>query len=267
MTRLPRNTILAGDARERLGELPASSIDCVITSPPYFRLRDYDVAGQIGQERSADDWAEDVRAVMAQLPRVLKPSGSLWLNLGDTYSARACEGALAKSLLLTPERVLLRLLDDGWICRNKAIWHKRNPTPYSGTDRLTAGLRAGLSARTPGPLLLRSRRDPNPPSQRPDSPASTELSWRPAPGGTEPRVAEGKRRGRTPGRQEPGQCLGAGQGRLPRRPLRHLPSWAPRAADSCQLPRARMYPVRGAVASTRPRRLPPRSKRPTTPRA
>jgi len=134
---LPMGQILQGDAVERLGDLPAASVDCIITSPPYFRLRDYGVPGQLGLEGHVDQWVEELRAVTRALARVLKPTGTFWLNLGDTYSTHAREGAPPKSLLGAPERLLLALVEDGWTIRNKVIWAKTNPMPSSVTDRLS----------------------------------------------------------------------------------------------------------------------------------
>ncbi len=137
MTELPRNTILVGDAARRLRELPGASVDCVITSPPYFQLRDYGAAGQIGLEPQVDGWVAALHRVFAEVARVLKPTGALWLNLGDSFSRRHRYGAPPKSLLLAPERLVLALADDGWIVRNKVIWAKTNPLPSSVTDRLS----------------------------------------------------------------------------------------------------------------------------------
>lgn len=131
-----RNTILVGDALQRLRELPNASVDCCITSPPYFGLRNYHVAGQLGLESTVAEWVEQLRMVTTEVARVLKPTGSLWLNLGDSYSRQAKCGAPAKSLLLAPERLLLALAADGWIVRNKVIWAKTNPMPTSVGDRL-----------------------------------------------------------------------------------------------------------------------------------
>lgn len=133
---IPRRTVLLGDARTRLKELPAASIDCCVTSPPYYALRDYFVPGQIGLEPSVDDWVKDLTAVMSEVGRVLKPAGSLWLNLGDSFSRHPKFGAPAKSLLAAPERLLLVLMRDGWIVRGKVIWSKPNPLPNSVVDRL-----------------------------------------------------------------------------------------------------------------------------------
>jgi site-specific DNA-methyltransferase (adenine-specific) len=133
----PRNAILIGDALMRLHELPDASADCIITSPPYFGLRDYGVTGQLGQEANVDEWVANLRAVATELERVLQPWGSLWLNLGDTYSRHARYGAPSKSLLLGPERVARALVEDGWLLRNKVVWAKANPLPSPSKDRLT----------------------------------------------------------------------------------------------------------------------------------
>jgi DNA modification methylase len=137
VTGLPRNTIVHGDAIRRLSQLPTGSVDCVVTSPPYYQLRDYDVPDQFGLEASVDGWVSHLRAVMAEVARVLKPTGSVWLNLADSYSRHPRYGAPAKAQLLGPERLLLALAADGWLCRNKVIWAKPNPMPHSVGDRLT----------------------------------------------------------------------------------------------------------------------------------
>jgi site-specific DNA-methyltransferase (adenine-specific) len=114
-----------------------ASVDTVITSPPYFRLRDYQYLGQIGLEEHVDAWVDELRLVARGLHRVLKPTGSLWLNLGDTYARSVGDGAKPKSLVLAPERVALALQADGWILRNKVVWAKPNPMPSSVRDRLS----------------------------------------------------------------------------------------------------------------------------------
>lgn len=137
MSDLERNQIVLGDADAVLRNLPADSIDTIITSPPYFLLRDYQVEGQLGLEGHVDSWVEHLVTVTDQLARVLKPTGSLWLNLGDSYSRHDRYGAPPKSLLLGPERLLLALSARGWIVRNKIVWAKSNPMPHSVADRLT----------------------------------------------------------------------------------------------------------------------------------
>jgi site-specific DNA-methyltransferase (adenine-specific) len=136
MNRLPRNQILLGDALRTLRTLPARSIDQVITSPPYFRLRDYQVPGQLGLEASVDEWVANLLAVVRECGRVLVPTGTLWLNLGDTYSTGPSNGAARKSLLLGPERLALALVKEGWTIRNKIVWAKTNTVPTSVRDRL-----------------------------------------------------------------------------------------------------------------------------------
>jgi DNA modification methylase len=131
-----RREILLGDAADRLRELPSASVDCALTSPPYYLLRNYGVAGQIGLEGSVDAWVANLVGVFGELARVLKPAGSLWLNLGDSFSRHERYGAVPKGLVCAPERVLLALAADGWIVRNKVIWGKPNPLPCSVTDRL-----------------------------------------------------------------------------------------------------------------------------------
>lgn len=133
---LPLGHILTGNALTRLRELPPGSIDTVITSPPYFGLRNYGHPGQLGLERNIEQWVAEVRAVCQEVARVLKPTGSLWLNVGDGFVRNAGEGAVRKSLLLGPERLVVALGADGWVVRNKVIWAKTNPMPASVRDRL-----------------------------------------------------------------------------------------------------------------------------------
>jgi site-specific DNA-methyltransferase (adenine-specific) len=136
VTRQVRNTILQGDALARLRELPPASVDSIISSPPYYRLRDYDMVGQIGLEETVEAWVERLLPVFQELDRVLKPTGSMWLDLGDTYSRRTTHGARPKSLLLAPERLIMALTRRGWILRNRIVWAKTAPMPSGVTDRL-----------------------------------------------------------------------------------------------------------------------------------
>lgn len=137
MTGVPRNQILVGDAATRLAELPDASVDCVVTSPPYYALRDYEVDGQIGHEASIHGWVATLLAVTEQVARVLKPRGSFWLNVADSYSRHRRDGAPPKAMLLGPERLLLALAEQGWIIRNKVVWAKPHPMPDPAKDRLT----------------------------------------------------------------------------------------------------------------------------------
>lgn len=134
----PRNEIIVGDARQVLGRLAPSSVDCVVTSPPYFALRNYGVDGQMGHEHSVVGWVDELRLVARGLAGALKPAGSLWLNLGDSFSRHPRYGAAPKSLLLGPERLVLALQEDGWVVRSKIVWAKTNPQPSSVADRLNA---------------------------------------------------------------------------------------------------------------------------------
>jgi site-specific DNA-methyltransferase (adenine-specific) len=137
--RLPLGTVVVGDARETLAMLPEESVDCVITSPPYFALRDYGHPEQLGLESDVDGWVAALVEICRLLARALKPGGALWLNVGDGYSNHARQGAPPKGLLLGPQRLALALNRDGWIIRNQIIWAKTNPMPSSVADRLSCG--------------------------------------------------------------------------------------------------------------------------------
>lgn len=135
---LPRNTIITGDARRVLRKLLPESVDTCITSPAYVAaLRDYGRAGQLGQEPTVSEYVENLRVILRHVRRLLKSTGSLWLNLGDAHSRHRRQGAPAKGLLLAPQRVALALAEDGWIVRNVVIWHKTNPMPQSTRDRFS----------------------------------------------------------------------------------------------------------------------------------
>lgn len=127
-----------GDALATLKTLEAGSVDSCVTSPPYFSLRNYGHKHQIGLESHIQDWVEGILAVTNELHRVLVPTGTLWLNLGDTYSAHQNLDAPYKSLMLAPERIASAMLKRGWVLRNKIAWVKTNPMPSSASDRLTA---------------------------------------------------------------------------------------------------------------------------------
>jgi len=151
MKGLPVGRILVGDAARKLRGLPSASVDTVITSPPYVGLRNYFHPDQIGAAPDVEQWITQLQVVMAEVARVLKPTGTLWLNLGDSYSRHERHGALPKSRLMAPERLVLKLMADGWVVRNVIAWVKPNPTPSSVRDRLTCSWE-------PLYLLTRSRR-------------------------------------------------------------------------------------------------------------
>lgn len=151
-----------GDSLEVLRQMPDQSVDCCVTSPPYFGLRDYGIEGQYGLESSPAEYVETMRALFAEVRRVLAVDGTLWLNLGDSYcSGRGAatgvdrknaarrgfgrvldkggrEWARPKNLLGIPWRTAFALQDDGWNLRNDIIWSKANPMPESIADRLSS---------------------------------------------------------------------------------------------------------------------------------
>ena len=120
-------TLWKGDCRDVLSLLPEKSVDCVITSPPYWNQRKYQAESVLGDEASYHDYVKNLVAVFSAVKRVLKSEGSLWLNLGDKY--------VNKNLMGLPWRVALALQDDGWILRNDVIWDKMKGT-QSANDRL-----------------------------------------------------------------------------------------------------------------------------------
>lgn len=122
--------IITGDCREALKSLPAGSVHCCVTSPPYYNLRDYQVAGQIGMEPNPDAYIAELVAVFREVKRVLRDDATLWLNLGDSFSD--------KQLQMIPAQVALALRADGWILRSNIIWAKRNCMPESVRDRPTS---------------------------------------------------------------------------------------------------------------------------------
>jgi site-specific DNA-methyltransferase (adenine-specific) len=134
----PRNVVIEGDSVEVLRTFASESVDVVAGSPPYFRLRRYsDNVRELGTERTADTYVTALLAVCREARRVLKPGGSLWLVIGDSYSRDAQMGARPKSLLAVPERVMLALIADGWLLRSKVAWTKTTPLPSPVRDRLT----------------------------------------------------------------------------------------------------------------------------------
>lgn len=131
------DTIYTGDALDVLRGLPDGSVNCCVTSPPYYALRDYGMDGQIGRESSPKEYVSRLTEVFAEVRRVLRPDGTLWLNLGDTYAGRVEEEIKPKDLIGIPWMAAFALRDDGWYLRNDIIWMKENPMPESVKDRCT----------------------------------------------------------------------------------------------------------------------------------
>jgi len=121
--------ILVGDVLEKIKEIPDKTIDCVISSPPYWSLRDYSVEGQWGLEPDFHQYLAKMGRLMDELRRVLKDTGTCWINLGDTYND--------KSRIGIPERFYINCIDSGWIARNNIVWTKNNTMPSSVKDRFT----------------------------------------------------------------------------------------------------------------------------------
>jgi DNA modification methylase len=158
------NKIYIGDAKTVLSAFSNDSIDCCITSPPYFGLRDYNVDGQIGLEGTPEAYVERLMDVFNQVRRVLKPSGTFWLNIGDSYAGSGrgkgdvnrkglqqkasfigdkfskpykLNGYKNKDLIGVPWMLAFALRESGWYLRQEIIWHKPNPMPESVRDRCT----------------------------------------------------------------------------------------------------------------------------------
>lgn len=163
--------IRTGDCLALLREMPADSVDCIVTSPPYWGLRDYGVDGMIGLEPTMQEHIARLTDVFREVHRVLKPTGTCWLNYGDAYagswgaqsrgeepgpasrlsggqvyaapkgthtgSLKRTSGLKNKDLMMLPARIAIALQDAGWWIRSEIIWHKPNPMPESVTDRPT----------------------------------------------------------------------------------------------------------------------------------
>ena len=155
-------TLFHGDALQVAESLPSASVQTIVTSPPYFGLRDYGADGQMGAESSVHEYVAAMCGLFRELRRVLADDGTLWLNLGDSYASgevgrhdyadgsmiaagaqdgrkrfTPVTGVRPKNLLGVPWRVALALQADGWILRSDIIWAKPNPMPESVTDRPT----------------------------------------------------------------------------------------------------------------------------------
>lgn len=151
------NTIFNQDALAGIKMLDTNSIDCIITSPPYWQLRDYGHDHQIGLEETVNEYILKLRDVFSECKRVLKPEGTLWIVIGDTFAGdkngitdrkrvdylgeskikKRAGSYPRKSLLMIPSRLAISMIDDGWILRNEIIWQKPNVMPQSMNDRFT----------------------------------------------------------------------------------------------------------------------------------
>ncbi len=149
-------TLICGDALERLQTLPNSIADVCITSPPYYNLRDYKERGQIGNEETPEQYIEHLVGVFREVRRVLRDDGTLWVNIGDSYATYSGPqpptntrnklghtaktvpmGYKAKDLIGIPWMLAFALRSDGWYLRQDIIWSKTNGMPESVTDRCT----------------------------------------------------------------------------------------------------------------------------------
>lgn len=128
--------ILVGDVLEKIREIPDESVDCVVSSPPYWGLRDYGEKGQWGLEPDFSQYLQKLSCLMDQVRRVLKKTGTVWINLGDTYLQKKCGNLARKSRAGIPWRFYIDCIDKGWIARNEIVWYKNNAMPASVKDRL-----------------------------------------------------------------------------------------------------------------------------------
>lgn len=155
------NEIFNEDCLETMANIPNDSIDCVVTSPPYWALRDYGVAGQLGLEKTPEEYINKLCGIFDEVKRVLKPEGTCWVNMGDTYSSQRWTGngkgqpmnkmkdghrdinperitdLPAKCLVQIPSRFAIEMTNRGWILRNEIIWYKPVCMPQSCKDRFT----------------------------------------------------------------------------------------------------------------------------------
>ena len=133
-----KNTIIQGNTLDVLKEIPSESVDMIITSPPYWNLRDYGEDKQLGLEYTTKEYINSLYTIFEESKRVLKNEGTLWINIRDTYSKGVKRsGVKNKSLSMIPERLAIKMIDNGWILRNTIIWHKPNAMPDSCKNRFT----------------------------------------------------------------------------------------------------------------------------------
>jgi len=138
MGKLDKATFLSGDAKEKLKEIEAGSVQTAITSPPYWGLRDYERGGQIGVEETVEEYVQNLVEVGRGVRHVLSDDGTFWLNIGDGYAVESVGSLKQKDLCLMPSRVALALQDDGWYVRSRIVWNKKSCMPENVDDRPTS---------------------------------------------------------------------------------------------------------------------------------
>jgi site-specific DNA-methyltransferase (adenine-specific) len=211
---LPINKIICGAAEDVLKTFPDESINCCISSPPYWALRDYGIDGQLGLEPTFEEYIDKLCNIYDEVKRVLRPDGTCWVNLGDTYAAhKDCKsvgqtiargtsrekthcidkgksasrnskmlkkmGMPDKSLCLIPQRFAIEMVNRGWILRNTIIWHKPNPMPSSAKDRFTVDFEYVYFFTKSNTTLYWVRPDGKMVSKQPDYKAGIEgLDWK-----------------------------------------------------------------------------------------
>ena len=150
--------IINGDCLSELKKIESEAVDCIITSPPYWNLRDYGIEGQLGREQTPQEYINKLVEIFTECKRALKNTGSLWVNISDSYGGSGSKGNYRKqkqlhgnlgqaeslsqgfkqkSMLAIPQRLSIALIDNGWLLRNTVIWHKPNAMPDSVKDRFT----------------------------------------------------------------------------------------------------------------------------------
>lgn len=139
MQRKAMNSIICGDAATELKKFADNAFDCCVTSPPYYKLRDYGIAGQIGLEETVEEYITRLTAVFHEVYRVLKPDGTLWINIADCYldKGKQAENCKRKDLIGIPWLLAFALRADGWYWRQVEVWEKPNCMPESVRDRCT----------------------------------------------------------------------------------------------------------------------------------
>ena len=134
---MPTVDVHIGEVVDRLSAFADDTFHCVVTSPPYWAQRDYDDADQIGNETDPLDYIDRMVSVMREVRRVLRPDGTCWFNIGDTWLSKKAGGGRRKEVMGIPWMLAFALRDDGWMIRQEIIWSKPDPTPESVKDRVT----------------------------------------------------------------------------------------------------------------------------------